>query len=242
MRRRGTCFSKKASDVVVTNLIYSFGLNNVLNNGTNNYYNDPINGFQARINGGSNVIGKVGNAHNFPSNGAPLQIPNDPKFSIRDAGNTKNLSIAFSNWIMFYSLSSIKLIFNKRDNATQNEYQLLTNNKIIRLSVFNSDNTEFKIEANCPELLLNTFYHVAGYIDAVSGTGKIFVDNVDRTTSITGTVKTFNTGLNPIDIGKPGWDTAFYFSGKLDEHRLWIGETVPTDFSNEWNNGNGIQF
>ncbi len=187
--------------------------------------------------------GKVNLALKFVSK-AKIVIPDNAEYRIRNA-SSQNRNLAFSFWVKISSINSDGLwLFNKRLGTTESlEYQFNYYQGTLNLIIWNTDGTSWKWSATyaSTNLTTNTFIHFSGYTDYATNQIRIFKDNVEILgATITGEPKIFNTSTSSLAIGMAAWVESWWLVGSLDEFRLWTGQSVPTDFSNEWNNGNGI--
>lgn len=81
---------------------------------------------------------------------------------------------------------------------------------------------------------LNKWVHIAGTMDASSGSGKIYIDGVDVPTAVTGTATAITQGGSLV-IGKFGDAASGYFNGKVANVRLWSAVRTAAEIRDNMN-------
>jgi hypothetical protein len=223
------------------------------------FENNTTDSHKYNLNGNVNppgyTTGIIGQSANFPNDTTTIdgmKVPDNDRFSFTDGVNDVPFSI--STWVKFDAFSSTgNWIINKRDNASNREWQLVysTPNNHLLFSKFSEGGpTAIRQLRNSQSNLINTgeWYHI---VVTDEGTGdvndiNIYLNgvNVNGTTDDNGYVK-MNNGNQPLTIGQAGWTTqaATKHRGQIDEVSIYKCVVLTQQqILDLYNGGDGITY
>lgn len=161
------------------------------------------------------VSGKFGNALSFDGSNDYVEIPDHNTLDI-----TGDLTL--EAWIKPDSVSYIaqgEIVGKWVANDTSYYFAIKDGELQMRISATGSDyyNVEETSNAN---LNINTWYHVAGVYDASAQDIKLYINGVEESTTVTGTIpSSIHSGSENLKIG--GFSPGYYFDGIIDEVRTY---------------------
>lgn len=198
--------------------------------------------------------GKVSNCAELDGASDYTIAADSDDFSFTNGTNDLPFSISF--WANFLTHSPIandaSWIITKRDNSTNEEYQISFSGNLLRIQLFSQGTISAALFATLPFIPITggtTWQHFTFTYDGsqtFSGI-KMYIDGVSQTLtdSSVGTYLGMINGSASINIGSQGWNpTLGEFDGKLDEFHVWKNRELTSaevlEIYNTENAGNSI--
>jgi hypothetical protein len=173
---------------------------------------------------------KIGRGYHFNGNSGFVQYPQT------DVGNTFTLSM----WANLHGTgNSIKtMMANSLSGPLVDGFRWFVNDDGTadrRVLFETSEGTvRSELETNTAQITLDVFSQIVAVVDRTAGTGKIYVDGVDRTSTTADVRPGFATNQT-FEVGLMG--DAFFWNGLLDEVDIASGlrppEWIATAFTNQ---------
>jgi len=183
------------------------------------------NGNHGAITGASWILGKVCNALDFDGTNDNVDIPSSSSLDI-----TGDLTI--QAWIEPDSVSYIAQgeIIGKWAAGDASYYFALKDGELqMRISSTGSDYYNYEETSNA-NLNINTWYHLAGVYDASAQDIKLYINGVEESTTVIGTIpSSIHSGSENVKIG--GWWPGYYFDGIIDEVKIYNRVLTPNEIS-----------
>lgn len=169
------------------------------------------------------VTGKFGKARDFNGTSDYIQIQDTGSLSF--GNGVADIPMTTSMWVYPRTLDSTtgNWIVNKRGAGAGDEWQLaFWQGKISYMLLTNSSN--YITQTTNTTWAPGKWYHIVTEYDGSRKVGgmKIYVnDTLQSTTeSIVGTYSGMDKTSQPVIVGKPGWTSAYYFDGIIDELQI----------------------
>jgi hypothetical protein len=176
------------------------------------------------------INGKFGKARNFNGTSDFIQIQDTGSLSF--GNGLTDIPMTMSIWVYPRTLDKTtgNWIINKRGAGILDEWQLaFWQGKVSYMLLTNSSN--YITQTTNTVWTPGQWYHIVAEYDGSKKVGgmKLYVNDVLQPTTegVVGTYIGMDKTVQPVTIGKPGWTSAYYFDGIIDDVQI-ITEIAPT--------------
>ena len=166
--------------------------------------------------------GFIGQSAIFNGINSSIDINDSDSLSFTDGVNDLPFSISIK--LKYYDKSgAIRFIFSKRDNATQNEYQLTSAGDSFKFWIFSGSSSNSISCQITPTIPLNEWVDLTiTYDGSKSENGiTIYYNNtiLAQNRSLVGTYTGMVNGNNLLSVGRMSWSTSslYRYKGEIDE-------------------------
>ncbi len=151
-----------------------------------------------------------------------------------DCGTTSNFeltNVSIEAWVYLEANGTYQSIVSKLEHSGSREgYELLINNTSQIMFSVGNNWSDWSSATSSTTLSINTWYHIAGTYDG--STIRIYINGVEDgnasyTNGITNSIYALNLARRP--------NGSQYFTGKLDEVKIWSDARTSTEIQNNMN-------
>lgn len=151
--------------------------------------------------------------------------------------------ISINVWVNLSTFSGIQMLYsNEERSSSKYGVSLYTNGSLVgNQLVFSIGNGATHVDRTIAQTLtVNTWYMVTFTFD--SNALKVYVDGVQKDSATLGFTSIGSNTSNRFRLGaEAGATPLYYYSGKLDEFGIWERLLSPTEITDLYNSGSGLQ-
>ena len=193
------------------------------------------------VNGATYGTGKINNGFSLDGVNDYVDLGNNFAFD----GSTP---FSISCWIYPSTVSGARTIFSKQSISAPSYpgYQLQILNGNVRFVMYSDFNTsDYLLKKRALTLSINTWYNITLTYDGSKNTSgvKIYINGSDGTYNENINTMTNNITSNTLKACiRSGNGQSYFFGGVIDETPIWNRELTPTEVTELYNAGLGLQY
>jgi len=192
---------------------------------------DSVDANDGTIYGATRTTGQVGGALSFDGFNDSVEVPDSDSLDI-----TGDLTL--EAWIepdsVIYAAQG-EIIGKWVATETSYYFAIRDGQLQMRISAIGSDYYNIE-ETNNANISIDTWYHVVGVYDASEQDIKLYINGVEESTTVTGTIPlSIHIGSANVKIG--GWWPGYYFAGIIDEVAIYSRALTAEEIQHHYQDG-----